>query len=720
MDLTTATTGAMTPAAGAVLEFFRLLAQVDPPTPEATVPAGTVGHLISAVLQTLGVYLQSRVLERFDEVMHALGFLLWLFAATGAVYTLAVHHAYKRALYFLIAPAFFYILLDTRVIGSPTIVQFGDRSVDLAADAQLSYFDLIGDSPLLDSDPQVTWLYAQVDRFVSTSVQAIVSLLVDTGNRRDLLFLAREKALSRIVTAKVGDPGFLKLLAIGVMGECSELTNARREVALIDQELQNIAQGAGGPARAAFLNNRRNLLVSRIVLLDAREFQLERSIIDFIYTLGVDPARRDFVRCSDVWNYTRVAVLQYAHQALDAATTGEPGDGIPWPEVRDELEQALANGDDNLAAEIVAAYILRNTVSGTAHGAMMGQIMEHAPMNSQTANTTYGWQAWGEGEGLLVGLSMFAGTIPYIQGLLLFLLAGMMPFFIVMIIMPNRAHSVFMWVALWAWVKSWDIGFAVIYFVRDVLWSFLSNPAARAGAAPINFDWNDPNAIFQVMNEFDPTANMTTYYVVISTLTFAVPVLTAHFFLGASKVLSSFSNILEHNPQRFAQQVTGGELREPGTKMEQAFWQGEHNQAMQQRNAFMASGGGYTETGVKRSETGEAGLQRRAEGQFRIGRAQAHTSARMVGLKGQFASLDNRGDASVAGSNSRDIQFAGPMADQLNFMTEQLTMSNRSQYNSTAAAWMLSPGTTRNADYNHRIPMVGRAPKTMGVDGSSQ
>ena len=65
----------------------------------------------------------------------------------------------------------------------------------------------------------------------------------------------------------------------------------------------------------------------------------------------------------------------------------------------------------------------------------------------------------------------FAMIIPYLQGLLLYGLSIAFPFFALMLIVPGKAGAFITWMTLWAWVKSWDVGWALVAVIDDMLWN---------------------------------------------------------------------------------------------------------------------------------------------------------------------------------------------------------------------------------------------------------
>lgn len=69
----------------------------------------------------------------------------------------------------------------------------------------------------------------------------------------------------------------------------------------------------------------------------------------------------------------------------------------------------------------------------------------------------------------------WAMMIPYIQGVLLYLMAVAYPFICMMIMLPGRHKALFTWLSFFVWAKLWDIGFAVVMVLERSIWAMLGN-----------------------------------------------------------------------------------------------------------------------------------------------------------------------------------------------------------------------------------------------------
>ena len=190
--------------------------------------------------------------------------------------------------------------------------------------------------------------------------------------------------------------------------------------------------------------------------------------------------------------------------------------------------------------------IFKNSSEITSAAGLTNQVFSRAPAATSDHDDVFRVLAKTEAHGAYFKLTYFANTIPYLQGLLLYILSVAFPFFAVFLVVPDRAMSFVAWCGMWVWVKTWDIGFAAVHVVRDLLWTMLNGQMNKHDVA---IDWNDPSTIFSVIYDNDPFYSLNTYWIVVSLLTCSVPFLTAHFCLGATGLFSMFSGAIDQTPE---------------------------------------------------------------------------------------------------------------------------------------------------------------------------
>ena len=126
--------------------------------------------------------------------------------------------------------------------------------------------------------------------------------------------------------------------------------------------------------------------------------------------------------------------------------------------------------------------------------------------------------------------------LPYIQGFLLYILALTYPFFCLLIVVPGQAGSFFLWVALWVWVKSWDVGWALIMLADNIIWELLpkSQYFADADVGQIT-----PVTLLEFAYSGDSSYSISTYWVLLASMISGVPLVTAYAVLGSKRALAS-------------------------------------------------------------------------------------------------------------------------------------------------------------------------------------
>lgn len=98
-------------------------------------------------------------------------------------------------------------------------------------------------------------------------------------------------------------------------------------------------------------------------------------------------------------------------------------------------------------------------------------------LSAQTTGWMQAYQANIGGKNKYMELYTWAILLPYIQGILMYFLAMMYPIACIMIIMPGQHKWIFTWASFWAWVKLWDLGFAIVMSLERTVWAMIGNNA---------------------------------------------------------------------------------------------------------------------------------------------------------------------------------------------------------------------------------------------------
>ncbi|HQH28729.1 MAG TPA: hypothetical protein PLP17_15150, partial [Oligoflexia bacterium] len=128
-------------------------------------------------------------------------------------------------------------------------------------------------------------------------------------------------------------------------------------------------------------------------------------------------------------------------------------------------------------------------------------------------------------------------TLPYIQGFLLYALATTYPFFALFLLLPGRAGGFLMWMALWAWAKSWDVGWAAIMTADEILWNLLPQASFFNPHNPAPY--SSPVSLLEGAYDGDPSYSLATYWLLVCTMITGVPIVTAQAIIGTKTALAN-------------------------------------------------------------------------------------------------------------------------------------------------------------------------------------
>jgi hypothetical protein len=149
----------------------------------------------------------------------------------------------------------------------------------------------------------------------------------------------------------------------------------------------------------------------------------------------------------------------------------EPGAGAP--DTRKPLANVGPERPVYFVRDLILLYLFRNELA-----IAKPRMNLRYSSAGQTRNVTEGWtrslgskQKYGE-------LYTWAMLIPYIQGVLLYLLAMAYPFACVAMVVPGWHKTLITWGTFYLWVKLWDLGYAIVGSVEKSLWAMFGNGAS--------------------------------------------------------------------------------------------------------------------------------------------------------------------------------------------------------------------------------------------------
>lgn len=698
---------------------------------------GAASQLISAMLQTIGLHSQDAVLDSFTPVLEQLGAIAYIFAVLGALSSVALFGNYKKALYLAVGPTLFYWMLTSRTPATHIDI-CTSNACNPNSKSQLESFIQTYTNIAPQNVPQVSWFFARWDSVISNVVQNFSQVLVDGQNKQNLIAAGRERVAPDIIVARAIDKPFVELLSLGMTGHCAKLT------AIDQQRGQLEGQIAAKQAMIGRLDNtedsaeaERQALQKEITTLQSRLQALDTEYnngligtsvenIDFPedlqqFVTGLQPpfTAKPVVSCDDVAQYIYRAFSNEAEKLLNPTPEQQADTTIPWDKVYEDLVRTFGKDpstedwsgpvtaqDYQEAKDRLAALILKNTLGSQSHASMTNQIHSHAPWEQKTFTATFSNIANHDAHGAKMTLIHFAGSIPYVQGLLLYLLTMMFPFFTIFLIMPGRYSAFFVWMALWAWVKSWDVGFAFIDFVRDMLWKYI-NPSMSSVESQ-NFDWNNLSTVHALIGLHDPLASLNTYYTVVGILTIAVPAFTAHLCLGATSLFDAFKTTMGEQSKEFGRRTS---------KRSRNFeWSEVENQmALKKEQAAYeaAKRAGYNPgkmaDGTWRANTTDASKNRHMDAEMKMARYQQHFSQQNMELRQYAAMLSRR---KMTYSNGASLDY---IAGKANSVTEKYM--GASTFGSQRQPWGSTKGSSNDTTAGFIRQGAGSTLPIAGTDG---
>ena len=267
--------------------------------------------------------------------------------------------------------------------------------------------------------------------------------------------------------------------------------------------------------------------------------------------------REENFTCQDIWKITEAAIQRYAKNHLNHIVRHGEHNGVKKDAIINVLAQAsgvkssapITYDEDSAAPaataedakrvqRVIAKFILRNEVRAPSSADSVSYFVDKlhhqtvrvrlSRKNAYTEEERLGMSEWQEKERLMYA----ASNVPYFQGLALYLLSIAFPFFSLLLLIPGKQSGFLLWFLLWLWIKSWDIGYALVMLLDDLLFAIFSVERQAIGQMH-GTDYDQDMAIaFASLGEMDPTFQLGNHYSLVAVATLAVPVTTAQLVLG--------------------------------------------------------------------------------------------------------------------------------------------------------------------------------------------
>ena len=121
---------------------------------------------------------------------------------------------------------------------------------------------------------------------------------------------------------------------------------------------------------------------------------------------------------------------------------------------------------------LILAYIVRNELISAPQLTTVDQ--RYAPAEQARSYSEANIRAYGS-KGKFIELYNAAVMMPYLQGILAYFLIVAYPIACMMVILPGHYKAFFTWVSFFAWIKLWDVGFAMVHVIERGVWAMIGN-----------------------------------------------------------------------------------------------------------------------------------------------------------------------------------------------------------------------------------------------------
>lgn len=559
----------------AILVLAPSIAFADLPNHETVVePSASAGTLIAAVLESAGYKALAIVLEDLNTTFAALGSLILITVMAIGIYQLAVGDKLKHAAWLLIGPPTFYFLINSQVQAKGATWQFG--TYDGSEQVEV----VLGDGT--QSASTVPWLFHRYNVLLSSVIQELVKVITSYDESDQQRFMARPHLSDYIANAKVGSPELASMIqfslascgsglekAAGLIGatrqkngvvELVDATSSQRtNLSLAQQSLDSKSITVGvGAWRDGFESTMNRAVTDKQDTARWQQLKPYHACLDqYVFAAGSSPAEvfssSSVVSCNMLWCTTAVAAQYEAEtilqRAKDATIPPDASEQLVTQIVNDVRRKLLSDAEntnvslpESLAQiqYVVGGMLIRDFLQTKDHSNFMGSLAErwrYRTVDTENRSrfsresqinlaTEYKMEQLSDRE--RIQMYVFTQLLPYMQGIVLYVLAISYPFCALFVLIPDKATNFLIWFAAWTWAKSWDLGWAVVMVIENLLWEFmpLNTPHELA-------DNYDVITMLDQAYTSNHSNSLATYYVIVSMLLSAVPLLTAKVLLGS-------------------------------------------------------------------------------------------------------------------------------------------------------------------------------------------
>jgi hypothetical protein len=174
------------------------------------------------------------------------------------------------------------------------------------------------------------------------------------------------------------------------------------------------------------------------------------------------------------------------YQMLRSAPNGFEEEGFVttllygW-DVREKLGEDIQEEQQKaFLKHLILAYIVRNELIAAPQLTTVDQ--RYAPAEQSRGYSEANIRSYGS-KAKFIELYNAAVMMPYLQGILAYFLIVAYPIACMMVILPGHYKAFFTWVSFFAWIKLWDVGFAMVHVIERSVWAMIGNNSYMGGTA---------------------------------------------------------------------------------------------------------------------------------------------------------------------------------------------------------------------------------------------
>ncbi len=556
------------------------------------VPAAS---MVSAILETGGYVNQSFLLDQLTPVLKgSVGGFVFLIGVAVAIFATAIRGRYVFASWLLIGPPLFFSMLVRGEIENAKWQFATEARRQAHVDEEVQHMVEAWGG---EKKPMVvSKFFARYNELVSVTIQEMLKIINSGRKDMDKMFIYKGQVFGQLYASNLDETSLSGFIHDALFGECGEFITA---AGVVEDDRMTSAQKAVASGILENFESRRTAVLTQNAAnyLTTQFFGTAQPTIDewdeaYYYIWSSD------YTCAEIWDYAYQGLLQYSERVAKGIEGTAQANDIDTQVFLQEILSAatgVSSGDNaqaiNDLKRVIAKYILRNEYFRRSNSNMISRRAEgirqapHIEMKLekemlQTESARIAANEWMEKTRLLVA----ASNLPYYQGLGLYFLATVFPFFALLLLIPGKHPGFILWFVLWLWLKSWDIGFAVVMLLDDVLFSlFTVHQMPKPGEAFLPQDFN--LAMF-ALRIADPTFQMGTYYTVLATGVLAIPIITSQILLGS---LTGGAGLVSAGITQMGDYLGRGAMtafgQTPATQLKQQMYDNKMSRALAERDA---------------------------------------------------------------------------------------------------------------------------------------